>query len=285
MSDKILTAAKTAASAVGGWAFVAGAAVMTAAFIAVLALAFFKEGFGARKRTIFLIFPVTVLSFSGAVCALGGLNGGLFVSECLLGLAYAFAAAVVPARKKDFKKAKELTRLIDAEIKGEGTNFAVKKEQSDNERFSANEKTDNSAPPLSHIPDYIKRAAANAAKPAAEVRGAKTFSPDAGSIAARKVSGGSAPVKSAPIKSVSAKPAPARAEKQSGAFGDLDFTHVKNVISRLDYCSLSQSDRRQVHELESYIIEAERGAEEKGLKEKINDGLSSLLKIMSKYGA
>ena len=280
MSDKILTAAKTAASAVGGWAFVAGAAVMTAAFIAVLALAFFKEGFGARKRTIFLIFPVTVLSFSGAVCALDGLNGGLFVSECLLGLAYAFAAAVVPVRKKDFKKAKELTRLIDAEIKGEGTNFAVKKGQSDKERFSANEKTDNSAPPLSHIPDYIKRAAANAAKPAAEVRGAKTFSPDAGSIAARKVSGNSAPV-----KSVSAKPAPARAEKQSGAFGDLDFTHVKNVISRLDYCSLSQSDRRQVHELESYIIEAERGAEEKGLKEKINDGLSSLLKIMSKYGA
>ena len=65
----------------------------------------------------------------------------------------------------------------------------------------------------------------------------------------------------------------------------IDYTHVKNVIERLNYFPLSVSDRRQVRDLEGFLVEAESGQEEPSLKSKITDGLSALLKIMSKYGA
>lgn len=65
---------------------------------------------------------------------------------------------------------------------------------------------------------------------------------------------------------------------------DLDFTHVKNVIARLEYLSLGNSDRRQIRELESVVAQAEAGDYTPNTKEKINDGLGALLKIMSKYG-
>ncbi len=63
-----------------------------------------------------------------------------------------------------------------------------------------------------------------------------------------------------------------------------DFTHVKNVIERLGYFPLTPSDKKQVNELQITIERAELGEEFPDLKNKINDGLSSLLKIMSKYG-
>ena len=65
---------------------------------------------------------------------------------------------------------------------------------------------------------------------------------------------------------------------------NLDFTHVKNVLSRLDYYSLSPSDKRQVKELEVTLAQAETGEFLDEIKEKLNDGLGSLLKIMAKYG-
>ena len=65
---------------------------------------------------------------------------------------------------------------------------------------------------------------------------------------------------------------------------DLDFSHVKNVIARLEYLSLGNSDRRQIRELESVVAQAEAGDYTPNTKEKINDGLGALLKIMSKYG-
>lgn len=71
----------------------------------------------------------------------------------------------------------------------------------------------------------------------------------------------------------------------AGGSGDLDYSHVKNVIARLDYFGLKESDRRQIHDLEANLSEAERGGNSPDLKDRINDGLSSLLKIMSKYGA
>lgn len=65
---------------------------------------------------------------------------------------------------------------------------------------------------------------------------------------------------------------------------ELDFTHVKSVISKLSYYGLSQSDKRQVQDLETALYQAEQGEEIPGLKSRINDGLGALLKIMSKYG-
>ena len=65
---------------------------------------------------------------------------------------------------------------------------------------------------------------------------------------------------------------------------DLDFTHVKNVIKRLDAVGLSLADRRQVKQLEFYIAQAEDGYPIKDLKPKINESLGILLKIMARHG-
>jgi hypothetical protein len=67
-------------------------------------------------------------------------------------------------------------------------------------------------------------------------------------------------------------------------FGDLDFTHVKNILARLEYYSLSSQEKRQVEQLKSYVLDAERGQDDPNLKGKINDGLGALLKIMAKHG-
>ncbi|MBR5899790.1 MAG: hypothetical protein IKZ38_00140 [Clostridia bacterium] len=65
---------------------------------------------------------------------------------------------------------------------------------------------------------------------------------------------------------------------------ELDFSHVKNVISRLDNFNLSLADKKQVKELEIAIKQAEIGVAPTDVRCKINDGLGALLKIMSKYG-
>ena len=65
---------------------------------------------------------------------------------------------------------------------------------------------------------------------------------------------------------------------------ELDFQHVKNVISRLDYYDLKDCDKRQVKELENALLLAERGDFNLDVKSRINEGLGALLKIMSKHG-
>ena len=65
----------------------------------------------------------------------------------------------------------------------------------------------------------------------------------------------------------------------------LDFSHVKSVIARLENLSLGASDKRQIRELESVMAQVERGAFTPEIKEKVNDGLGALLKIMARYGA
>ncbi|MBO5068596.1 MAG: hypothetical protein J6C62_09420 [Clostridia bacterium] len=64
---------------------------------------------------------------------------------------------------------------------------------------------------------------------------------------------------------------------------DLDFSHVKNILSRMEYYNLTPNDKRQVKDLECAINQGEVQLTP-SLKEKINDGLGALLKIMSKYG-
>ena len=64
----------------------------------------------------------------------------------------------------------------------------------------------------------------------------------------------------------------------------LDFSHVKNVLQRLEPATLSFSDRKQIHDLELALYEAERGDVVEETKTKINEGLGNLLKIMAKHG-
>lgn len=65
---------------------------------------------------------------------------------------------------------------------------------------------------------------------------------------------------------------------------EIDFSHVFSVIKRLEYYNLTQSDKKQVVELEKTLRTAQQSGDYKSVKQKINDGLGSLLKIMSKYG-
>ena len=64
----------------------------------------------------------------------------------------------------------------------------------------------------------------------------------------------------------------------------LNFSHVKNILKRLDYFDLKENDKRQVRELESTLFLLERGDDRFETKEKLNDALNALLKIMARYG-
>lgn len=89
--------------------------------------------------------------------------------------------------------------------------------------------------------------------------------------------GDTAPENDFPIPEIKEK-------KRSPADFQLDFAHVRNVISRLSYYGLTQNDKRQVAELEFALSEAEKGEFTPEIKSRINDGLGALLKILSKYG-
>ncbi len=66
---------------------------------------------------------------------------------------------------------------------------------------------------------------------------------------------------------------------------DIDFSHVKKIISRIKELELSPADKRQISELEKNVSQAEFGEYSPEIKSKINMGLGAVLKIMSKYGA
>ena len=73
-------------------------------------------------------------------------------------------------------------------------------------------------------------------------------------------------------------------KENSETIDGLNLSHVKNILKRLDYFDLSQGDRRQVRDLETAVFQAERHFDDLEIKEKLNDGLGALLKIMAKYG-
>lgn len=65
---------------------------------------------------------------------------------------------------------------------------------------------------------------------------------------------------------------------------ELDFSHVKNVLDRMEFYPLNQAEKKQVADLGALIYSAERGVVDEKTSEKINDALGALLKIMSKHG-
>ncbi len=64
---------------------------------------------------------------------------------------------------------------------------------------------------------------------------------------------------------------------------EIEFSHVKSVLNKLEYYPLKEQDKKQAKDLENAIYFAEQNGLNPELKEKINDGLGALLKIMSKY--
>ncbi len=71
--------------------------------------------------------------------------------------------------------------------------------------------------------------------------------------------------------------------KQNEIKDDIDFSHVKTVLKKLDFYPLKEQDKKSAKELERAIIEAEENGLDQRLKQSINDGLGQLLKLMSKY--
>jgi len=74
-----------------------------------------------------------------------------------------------------------------------------------------------------------------------------------------------------------------RPQKEKPVEADVDFSHVKNVLSRLSYYDLSPADKKQIRTLKETVAYAENFGYNDDLKSQINDGLGALLKIMSKY--
>lgn len=73
-------------------------------------------------------------------------------------------------------------------------------------------------------------------------------------------------------------------EKEKERRSQIDFSHVRSIIDRLNEYELSSNDRHAVRELEIALFDAEKRGEGVEIKARLNDGLNSLLKIMAKYG-
>lgn len=63
----------------------------------------------------------------------------------------------------------------------------------------------------------------------------------------------------------------------------VNFTHVLNVIEKLNYFNLSREEKLQTNELKSMCLNYKPDGDGAEFRRKINDKLSFLLKIMSKY--
>jgi len=74
-------------------------------------------------------------------------------------------------------------------------------------------------------------------------------------------------------------------KQEKPSLPSLDFSHVKSVIDRLYEYELAPQDRRKLKEIETSVAMVSGGLADVNEKRKLNDLLSSLLKIMAKYGA
>ena len=64
---------------------------------------------------------------------------------------------------------------------------------------------------------------------------------------------------------------------------EIDFSHAKTILSKLEYYPLKEQDKKTAKDLENAINLAEQNGLDSKLKQDINDGLGALLKIMAKY--
>ncbi len=77
-----------------------------------------------------------------------------------------------------------------------------------------------------------------------------------------------------------AQPNKVEEKKETGNF---DYSNVKKAIERTLQKNLLTEERRKLIGLEIAILQSERGEDNVAIKKEVNEGLSSLLKIMSRY--
>ena len=250
MAENVLAAAKNAARLLGGWIFAAGALLAAVIFITAFVLCFCINGFGFKMRARFIAGLTCPALISGALFALGGVAAELFGAAMFLTAAYSLILLIPPVKRaKVTEEQREFARFIDSKVN------SAEREKTLAEGFNTG--------------GAVRAEVRHAEEP-------RLHNGDTGGTEIKKYDS----------PEVSAlKQADENAGQNREVMLDLDFSHVRNVISRLDYFGLSQGDRKQVHDLESSLLEAERGTDDPKIKERINDGLSSLLKILSRYGA
>ena len=76
------------------------------------------------------------------------------------------------------------------------------------------------------------------------------------------------------------KPSKVEEKKEIGSF---DYSNVKKAIEETLKKNLPTEEKRKLIGLEIAILQSERGEDNVAIKEEVNEGLSSLLKIMSRY--
>ncbi len=69
-------------------------------------------------------------------------------------------------------------------------------------------------------------------------------------------------------------------EKKEAEEKEADFSHVKEILEKLKDYSLTQAEKKQVDNLKTVLYEEENSVTSRN---KINEGLNVILKIMSKY--
>ncbi len=76
------------------------------------------------------------------------------------------------------------------------------------------------------------------------------------------------------------KPSKVEEKKEIGSF---DYSNVKKAIEQTLKKNLLTEEKRKLIGLEIAILQSERGEDNVAIKEEVNEGLSSLLKIMSRH--
>ncbi|MBQ8196864.1 MAG: hypothetical protein IJZ73_02255 [Clostridia bacterium] len=253
MSNFLLTL-KNFFTTESGTIFLIESIILTVAFILCLGFSIFRVGYSIKHRVWFFF------TASGVVCAEFGasiLVGRFGTGFIMLFIALVYFSIVISIRTlpdKATDKQKDFVKYL---------NESIYRAEKPVERGA---RKDGDADKENNVLKFIKNDGRNSLVPPRNIEKKKC-----------EISHASAGVQGDNGHS--------DALDETQEIKDVDFSHVKNVIDRLSYFNLTSNDRRQIKELELSLIDAETNGYTIDVKEKINAGLGSLLKIMSKYGA
>lgn len=256
MAEKILHIAAAAAGKSGGVAVIFATIAAIIIFVVAVILCFCVRGLTISARLRFAAGILCCLCLAAAACILDGTAWRLFGGGAAVMAALAVALFLQPTKRvKVTREQRDFARFLDKKASVE----TLKQEEDDVVRHDKESRE-------SLVGEF--RGEARCGEPCGGIKeGLKKTEnqPPKGTVYGAGEEG-------------------AHTDGGTNVFNELDVSHVENVISRLDYFGLSQGDRKQVVDLECALSQARRGTDDPLLKERINDGLSSLLKIMSKYG-
>ena len=219
--------------------------LISIAFFGVLLISFFVKGYSLNKRTTFCVFALGVCILEFGVDLVQ--NKPIGRSVALLGISTLLSAIVFSVRVKNCtsKEQREFVKFIDGCLKG-GKNKNAPPESVEDDCVNTPLKL-NAIPTRNFFDDEIEQ-----------------------DYVVDDLDFNSCTNDSQTQNKTCAK--------------DVDFSHVKSVMERLSSVALLPSDKKQLLDLENVVRTAETTGLDGALKNKINDGLSALLKIMAKYG-